>query len=164
MKWSSNALERNSGSGVRIKTATVLKEILQKRRDKGAAKRLLVALMKRYDFAPKRIITDKSAHGAAKAEVALRPWPLVGQGLNRAENICRFENGTNHARPPIIGALQRFVSIFSDPQLFLCSISSPSRTHNSLPSPRSFRCMENCGLFRPNIYEPPGLSGQRNLT
>ena len=50
---------------------TVLEEILQKRRDKRAAKRLLVALMKRYGFAPKRIITDKlRSYGAAKAEVA----------------------------------------------------------------------------------------------
>ncbi|TBB57984.1 IS6 family transposase, partial [Rhizobium ruizarguesonis] len=50
---------------------TVLEEILQKRRDKGAAKRVLVALMKRYGFAPKRIITDKlRSYGAAKAEVA----------------------------------------------------------------------------------------------
>ncbi|MFW8583893.1 IS6 family transposase [Rhizobium beringeri] len=50
---------------------TVLEEILQKRRDKRAAKRVLVALMKRYGFAPKRIITDKlRAYGAAKAEVA----------------------------------------------------------------------------------------------
>jgi putative transposase len=31
---------------------TVLEEILQKRRDKKAAKRLLVALMKRYGFVP----------------------------------------------------------------------------------------------------------------
>jgi len=32
---------------------------LQKRRDTRAAKRLLVALLKRYSFVPKRIITDK---------------------------------------------------------------------------------------------------------
>ncbi len=52
--------------------STVLEEILQKRRDKrDAAKRVLVALMKRYGFAPKRIITDKlRSYGAAKAEVA----------------------------------------------------------------------------------------------
>ncbi|AXA43804.1 transposase-like protein [Rhizobium leguminosarum] len=51
--------------------STVLEEILQKRRDKRAAKRLLVALMKRYGFAPKRIITDKlRSYSAAKAEVA----------------------------------------------------------------------------------------------
>ncbi|MGO8396392.1 hypothetical protein ACC760_38065, partial [Rhizobium ruizarguesonis] len=44
--------------------------LLRKRRDKRAAKRVLVALMKRYGFATKRIITDKlRSYGAAKAEV-----------------------------------------------------------------------------------------------
>lgn len=44
----------------------VLEEILQKQRDKRAAKRLLVALMKRYGFVPKRIFTDKlRSYGAA---------------------------------------------------------------------------------------------------
>jgi len=66
----------------------VLEEILQKRRDKGAAKRMLVALMKRYGIAPKRIITDKlRSYSAAKAEVApgLEHW--LHKGLNnRAEN------------------------------------------------------------------------------
>ncbi len=51
---------------------TVLEEILQKRRDKrDAAKRVLVALMKRYGFAPKRIITDK-----------LRSYGAVAPGLD----------------------------------------------------------------------------------
>ena len=124
---------------------SVLEEILQKRRDKRAAKRLLVALMKRYGFAPKRIITDKlRSYGAAKAEVApgLDHWSHKGLN-NRAENshlpFRKRERTMQGHRSP--GALQRFVS-------------SPSRTHNSLPSPRSFRCMENCGLFRLNIYEP----------
>ncbi|KZZ27446.1 transposase, partial [Sulfitobacter sp. HI0082] len=49
----------------------VLEEILQSRRDKRAAKRLLVKLMKRWGFVPKRIITDKlRSYGAAKREVA----------------------------------------------------------------------------------------------
>ncbi|RWX22226.1 IS6 family transposase, partial [Rhizobium leguminosarum] len=67
---------------------TVLEEILQKRRDKRAATRVLVALMKRYGFAPKRIITDKlRSYGAAKAEVApgLDHWSHKGLN-NRAEN------------------------------------------------------------------------------
>jgi transposase-like protein len=59
---------------------TVLEEILQNRRDKRAAKRLLVTLMKRYGFAPKRIITDK-----------LRSYGASIIGLKIA--ICRFENG-----------------------------------------------------------------------
>ncbi|WP_369523143.1 DDE-type integrase/transposase/recombinase [Brucella anthropi] len=77
----------NSGFGVRwINMAPFLEEILQKRRDKRAAKRLLVALMKRYGFAPKRIITDKlRSYGAAKAEVApgLDHWSHKGLN-NRA--------------------------------------------------------------------------------
>ena len=49
----------------------VLDEILQSRRDKRAAKRLLVRLMKRAGFVPKRIITDKlRSYGAAKRELA----------------------------------------------------------------------------------------------
>ncbi|SPL61445.1 Mobile element protein [Ochrobactrum soli] len=66
----------------------VLEEILQKRRDKRAAKRLLVVLMKRYGFSPQRIITDKlRCYGAAKAEVApgLDHWSHKGLN-NRAEN------------------------------------------------------------------------------
>ena len=58
----------------------VLEEILQSRRDKRAAKRLLVKLMKRWGFVPKRIITDKlRSYGAAKREVApgLDHWSLA---------------------------------------------------------------------------------------
>lgn len=48
----------------------VLEEILQSRRDKRAAKRLLKALIKRFGL-PKRIVTDKlRSYGAAKREVA----------------------------------------------------------------------------------------------
>ncbi|WP_297771281.1 DDE-type integrase/transposase/recombinase [uncultured Roseovarius sp.] len=48
-----------------------LEEILQSRRDKRAAKRLLVKLMMCWRFVPKRIITNKlRSYGAAKREVA----------------------------------------------------------------------------------------------
>ena len=40
----------------------VLDEIVQKRRNTKAAKRLLTQLMKRQGMAPKRIITDKLPH------------------------------------------------------------------------------------------------------
>ena len=69
----------------------VLEEILQSRRDKRAAKRLLVKLMKRWGFVPKRIITDKlRSYGAAKCEVApsLDHWSHKGLN-NRAEKIGR---------------------------------------------------------------------------
>ncbi len=49
----------------------VLDEILQRRRDKRAAKRLLIKLLKRQGQAPRRIVTDKLAsYRAAKREAA----------------------------------------------------------------------------------------------
>jgi len=95
----------------------VLEEILQSRRDKRAAKRLLVKLMKHWGFAPKRIITDKlRSYGAAKREVApgLDHWSHKGLN-NRAENshlpFRKRERVTQGFRSP--GGLQRFVSMQS---------------------------------------------------
>lgn len=93
----------------------VLEEILQNRRDKRAAKRLLVALMKRYGFVPKRTITDKlRSYGAANADVApgLDHWSHKSLN-NRAENshlpFRKRERTMQGHRSP--GALQRFVSM-----------------------------------------------------
>jgi putative transposase len=93
----------------------VLEEILQSRRDKRAAKRLLVKLMKRWGFVPKRIVTDKlSSYGAAKREVApgLDHWSHKGLN-NRAENshlpFRKGERVMQEFRSP--GGLQRFVSM-----------------------------------------------------
>ena len=95
----------------------VLEEILQPRRDKRAAKRLLVKLMKRWGFVPKRIITDKlRSYGAAKREVApgLGHWSHKGLN-NRAENshlpFRKRERAMQGFRSP--GTLQRFVSMQS---------------------------------------------------
>ena len=95
----------------------VLEEILQKRRNKGAAKRLLIALMKRFGFVPKRIVTDKlCSYGAAKAEVApgLEHWSHKGLN-NRAENshlpFRKRERTMQGHRSP--RGLQRFVSMHS---------------------------------------------------
>jgi putative transposase len=67
----------------------VLDEILQRRRDKRAAKKLLVKLLKRQGWAPRRIVTDKLAsYGAAKREVAPGIEHRSHKGLNnRAENL-----------------------------------------------------------------------------
>ncbi|MFZ7091448.1 IS6 family transposase [Primorskyibacter sp. 2E233] len=95
----------------------VLEEILQSRRDKRAAKRLLVKLMKRWGVVPKRIITDKlRSYGAAKREVApgLDHWSHKGLN-NRAENshlpFRKRERVMQGFRSP--GGLQRFVSMQS---------------------------------------------------
>ena len=91
----------------------VLEEILQSRRDKRAAKRLLVKLMKRWGFVPKRIITGKlRSYGAAKREVApgFHHWPHKGLN-NRAENshlpFRKRERVMQGFRSPV--SLQRFV-------------------------------------------------------
>ncbi|MGU3400758.1 DDE-type integrase/transposase/recombinase [Brucellaceae bacterium D45D] len=73
--------------------------------------------MKRYCFAPRRIITDKlRCYGVAKADVAsgLDHWSHKGLN-NRAENshlpFRKRERTMQGYRSP--GALQRFVSIHS---------------------------------------------------
>ena len=95
----------------------VLEEILQSRRDKRAAKPLLVKLMKRWGFVPERIITDKlRSYGAAKREVspALDHWSHNVLN-NRADNIHlpfrKRERVMQGFRSP--GGLQRFVSMKS---------------------------------------------------
>ncbi|WP_298937415.1 IS6 family transposase [uncultured Ruegeria sp.] len=95
----------------------VLDEILQSKRDKRAAKRLLCRLIKRLGFIPKRIITDKlRSYGAAKREVApgLDHWSHKGL-INRAENshlpFRKRERTMQCHRSP--GGLQRFVATHS---------------------------------------------------
>ena len=95
----------------------VLEEILQSSRDKRAAKRLLIKLMKRWGFVPRRIITDKlRSYGAAKSEVAPGLEHRSHKGLNnRAENshlpFRNRERVMQGFRSP--GGLQRFVSMQS---------------------------------------------------
>jgi putative transposase len=62
--------------------------LVQSRRDKGAAKRLLRKLLKRQCRAPRVMITDKLAsYGAAKKEITPGIGPRKHKGLNnRAEN------------------------------------------------------------------------------
>lgn len=75
---------------------TVLEETLQNRRDERAAKRLLVALMKRYGFAPKRIITDSSAPTVQQRRrwhSALTIDRTRASIIEPRTAICRFENG-----------------------------------------------------------------------
>ncbi|MCX8954721.1 IS6 family transposase [Ruegeria sp. NA] len=95
----------------------VLDEILQPKRDKRAAKRLLRRLLKRLGFTPKRIITDKlRSYGAAKREIApgLDHWSHKGLN-NRAENshlpFRKRERTMQGYRSP--GGLQRFETTHS---------------------------------------------------
>lgn len=95
----------------------VLEEIVQRRRDKHAAKRLLVRLIKRHSDLPKRIVTDKlRSYGAAVRDVApgFDHWSHKGLN-NRGENshlpFRKRERTMQGFRSP--GGLQRFISLHS---------------------------------------------------
>jgi putative transposase len=95
----------------------VLDEIIQRRRDTNAAKRLLVRLLKKQGCAPKRMITDKlGSYAAAKREIMPVAEHRSHKGLNnRAENshvpLRKREHMMQGFRSP--GGLQRFAAIFS---------------------------------------------------
>ena len=65
-------------------------------RDKMAAKRMLLALLKRYGFAPKCLVTDKlRSSGVVKADVVPSLDHLSYKGLNNRAKRSRlpFQNG-----------------------------------------------------------------------
>src|ERR1044072_5325863 len=92
----------------------VLDVLVQSRRDKKAAKRLLRKLLKKQGRAPRVMITDKLAsYGAAKAEVMPSVEHRRHKGLNnRAENshqpTRRRERQMKRFKSP--GQAQRFLS------------------------------------------------------
>jgi transposase-like protein len=92
----------------------VLDLLVQRRRDKRAAAKLMRKLLKKQGFAPKVLVTDKlRSYGAAKAEIGLSA--RHEQGLrknNRAENshlpVRRREHKMQRFKSP--GSAQRFLS------------------------------------------------------
>ena len=133
----------------------VLEELLQPRRDKNAAKRLLRRLLKSTNRAPKRIVTDKlRSYAAAKREVAPGLEHRAHKGLNnRAENShlpfrSREKVMRGHRSP---GGLQRFVSMHSAVRnRFVPS----ARRRRSAQTTRYHR-LEAFGIWR----EAAGLTG-----
>ena len=95
----------------------VLDEIVQSRRNTKAAKRILTRLLQKQGMPPKRIVTDKlRSYEAARKQIMPNVGHRSHKGLNnRAENshlpLRKRERMMQHFRS--VGALQRFVSIFS---------------------------------------------------
>ena len=93
----------------------VLDLLLQRRRDKAAAVKLMRKLLKKQGFAPHVLVTDKlRSYGAAKSEMGLSA--RHEQGLrknNRAENshqpTRRRERKMQRFKSP--GSAQRFLSV-----------------------------------------------------
>ena len=93
----------------------VLDLLVQRRRDKAAAVKLMRKLLKKQGFAPEVLVTDKlRSYGAAKSEMRL--CARHEQGLrknNRAENshlpVRRRERKMQRFKSP--GSAQRFLSV-----------------------------------------------------
>jgi transposase-like protein len=93
----------------------VLDLLVQRRRDKAAAVKLMRKLLKKQGFAPDVLVTDKlRSYGAAKSEIGLSS--RHEQGLrknNRAENshqpTRRRERKMQRFKSP--GSAQRFLSV-----------------------------------------------------
>jgi transposase-like protein len=93
----------------------VLDLLVQRRRGKAAAVKLLRKLMKKQGFAPDVLVTDKlRSYGAAKAELKLTARHEQGRRRNnRAENshlpVRRRERKMQRFKSP--GSAQRFLSV-----------------------------------------------------
>jgi len=95
----------------------VLDTLVQKRRDKAAAVKLMRKLLKKQGFAPSVLVTDKlRSYSAAKAEIGLSAHHEQGlRKNNRAENshqpVRRRERKLQRFKSP--GSAQRFLSAHS---------------------------------------------------
>jgi transposase-like protein len=95
----------------------VLDLVVQKRRDKAAAVKLMRKLLKKQGFAPRVLVTDKlRSYSAAKAEIGLTAHHEQGlRKNNRAENshqpVRRRERKQQRFKSP--GSAQRFLSAHS---------------------------------------------------
>jgi transposase-like protein len=93
----------------------VLDLLVQRRRDKAAAVKLMRKLLKKQGCAPDMLVTDKlRCYGAAKAELGLSARHEQGlRNNNRAENshqpIRRRERKMQRFKSP--GSAQRFLPI-----------------------------------------------------
>ena len=93
----------------------VLDLLVQRRRDKAAAVKLMRKLLKKQGFAPEVLVTDKlRSYGAAKSEIGLSARHDRGlRANNRAENshqpTRRRERKMQRFKSP--GSAQRFLSV-----------------------------------------------------
>lgn len=102
----------------------VLEEILQPKRDRRPAKRLLVRLMNRWSFVAKRIITTNYAATelpGVKPRLVLIIGPTAGSIIGLRTVICRFENESG-----LCEASYRQVGCNSMPQPTITSPSPPA--------------------------------------
>ncbi len=101
----------------------VLDMLVQRRRNKAAAVKLLRKLMKKLGFAPCRLVTDKlPSYGAAKADIGMTAEHEKGlRKNNRAENSHQPVRRREHKQQRFksAGSAQRFLDLVQ-------RLSSPS--------------------------------------
>ena len=152
------------------KHGVVIEKILKSRRDKRAAKRFLVKLMKRWGFVPKRIIApsrdiapqcascvlvgqwtscDPTAPQGAMSRPALIIGPTRGSTTALKQPSAISKTRANTSGLPVTGRPSAFrLHAVRNPQSFLCPSPPTLRAHHSLPSARSFRGVEIGGEYR----------------
>ena len=130
----------------------VLDLLVQRRRDKAAAVKLMRKLLKKQGFAPDVLVTDKlRSYGAAKSEMGLSA--RHEQGLrrnNRAENshqpTRRRERKMQRFKSP--GSAQRFLSIHA-------AAHNTFNVQRHLTSRRSLRAPSDRRPSRHGKRQPP---------
>jgi len=121
----------------------VLDLLVQRRRNKAAAVKLIRRLLKKQGFAPDMLVTDKlRSYGAAKSELGLSA--RHEQGLrknNRAENshlpVRRRERKMQRFKSP--GSAQRFLSVHA-------AVHNTFNVHRHLISRSSLRSLRGEAL------------------
>ena len=132
----------------------VLDLLLQRRRDKAAAVKLMRKLLKKQGFAPDVMVTDKlRSYGAAKAEIGLSARHLQGlRKNNRAENshqptrrrerkMQRFKSSGSAQRPgepPLRPEVQRAFQTLrlADPSWCDNVLAAYLTVYGVLPAPK----------------------------
>jgi putative transposase len=116
----------------------VLDLLVERRRDKAAALKLMRKLLKKQGFAPDVLVTDKlRSRGAAKSEIGLSARHEQGlQKNNRAENshqpTRRREREMQRFKSP--GSAQRFLSVHGHTR------ESPPQTPNASDGVHCHKC------------------------
>jgi IS1 family transposase len=139
----------------------VLDLLVQRKRDKAAAVKLMRKLLKKQGFAPDVLVTDKlRSYGAAKSEIGLSA--RHEQGLrknNRAENshqpTRRRERKMQRFKSP--GSAQRFLSIHA-------AVQNTFNVQRHLTSRCTFRASEKKLSGRGELRQPLELElGRANF-